>query len=151
VLCRERPGDDQTLTNLGPAVTRPLWPVSAAPNPIMIPLDLAGLRRGLASVNTERRRHPGTFCSVFRTAACLGDRLPIGLHKKAPPSQSILLSVALLTGNRPGSMKRALASLRAQERQPFEAIVSNTVWQVLERYARWNNAGRMRFVITWPR
>ena len=24
------------------------WPISAAPNPIMIPLDLAGLRRGLA-------------------------------------------------------------------------------------------------------
>ena len=39
----------QTFNKFGPAVARPLWPVSAAPNPIMIPLDLAGLRRGLAS------------------------------------------------------------------------------------------------------
>jgi hypothetical protein len=49
------------LTNFGPAVARPLWPVSAAPNPIMIPLDLAGLRRGLArDVKLRLVLDPGT-------------------------------------------------------------------------------------------
>ena len=36
-----------------------------------------------------------------------------------------LLSVALVTRNRPGSLQRALASLRSQNIQPFEAIVSD--------------------------
>src|ERR1700746_3371223 len=36
------------LNKFGPAVARQLRPVSATPHPTMIPLDLAGLRRGLA-------------------------------------------------------------------------------------------------------
>ncbi len=35
------------------------------------------------------------------------------------------LSVALVTRNRPESLERALASLRAQSRQPFEVVVSD--------------------------
>lgn len=38
---------------------------------------------------------------------------------------SILLSVAVITRNRPESLERALASLRAQNLQPFEIIVSD--------------------------
>jgi glycosyltransferase involved in cell wall biosynthesis len=37
----------------------------------------------------------------------------------------ILLSVSLITRNRPGSLERALASLRDQEEQPFEIVVSD--------------------------
>jgi len=37
-----------TFTNFGPAKARPLHHVDAAPNPTLIPLNLAGLRRGLA-------------------------------------------------------------------------------------------------------
>jgi glycosyltransferase involved in cell wall biosynthesis len=40
-------------------------------------------------------------------------------------STDILLSVALVTCNRPDSLERALASLRAQSVQPFEVIVSD--------------------------
>ena len=39
--------------------------------------------------------------------------------------RQILLSVALITRNRPGSLERAIASLRAQDRQPFEILVSD--------------------------
>jgi|SRR6516162_1122458 glycosyltransferase involved in cell wall biosynthesis len=41
------------------------------------------------------------------------------------PSRSISLSVALITRNRPGSLERAIASLRAQDEQPFEIVVSD--------------------------
>jgi glycosyltransferase involved in cell wall biosynthesis len=41
------------------------------------------------------------------------------------PPRSISLSVALVTRNRPGSLERALVSLRAQSVQPFEVIVSD--------------------------
>jgi glycosyltransferase involved in cell wall biosynthesis len=41
------------------------------------------------------------------------------------PFRSILLSVALVTRNRPGSPERAIASLRAQDEQPFEIVVSD--------------------------
>ena len=37
-----------TFTKFGPAKARPLHHVDAAPNPTLIPLNLAGLRRGLA-------------------------------------------------------------------------------------------------------
>jgi glycosyltransferase involved in cell wall biosynthesis len=40
-------------------------------------------------------------------------------------SRSISLSVALVTRNRPESLQRALASLRSQEAQPFEVIISD--------------------------
>src|SRR5260370_34979623 len=36
------------LKNFGPAKARPLHPSDAAPDPTMLPRDLAGLRRGLA-------------------------------------------------------------------------------------------------------
>src|ERR1700758_2910460 len=39
--------------------------------------------------------------------------------------QEIRLSVALITRNRPVSLERGLASLRAQGEQPFEVIVSD--------------------------
>jgi len=39
--------------------------------------------------------------------------------------RSILLSVALVTRNRPGSLERAIASLRAQDEQPFEVVISD--------------------------
>jgi len=39
-----------TFTNFGPAKARPLHHVDAAGNPTLIPLNLAGLRRGLARV-----------------------------------------------------------------------------------------------------
>lgn len=38
---------------------------------------------------------------------------------------NVLLSVALVTKNRPASLERTLASLRAQEVQPFEVIISD--------------------------
>ena len=41
------------------------------------------------------------------------------------PCRSISLSVALLTRNRPGSLERAIASLRAQDEQPFEVVISD--------------------------
>src|SRR6516162_7544436 len=41
------------------------------------------------------------------------------------PPRSILLSVALVTRNRPGSLEKAIASLRAQDEQPFEIVVSD--------------------------
>jgi hypothetical protein len=37
-----------TFTNFGPATARPLHHVDAAPKPTLIPLHLAGLRRGFA-------------------------------------------------------------------------------------------------------
>ena len=37
----------------------------------------------------------------------------------------IRLSVALVTRNRPGSLRRCLESLRAQSVQPFEVVVSD--------------------------
>jgi glycosyltransferase involved in cell wall biosynthesis len=40
-------------------------------------------------------------------------------------SRSISLSVALVTRNRPGSLERAIASLRAQYEPPFEIVVSD--------------------------
>src|SRR5580704_7020256 len=40
-------------------------------------------------------------------------------------SADIQLSIALVTWNRPDSLERALASLRAQSVQPFEVIVSD--------------------------
>ena len=40
-------------------------------------------------------------------------------------SAAIRLSVALLTRNRPESLRRCLASLRAQDCQPSEIIVSD--------------------------
>jgi Glycosyl transferase family 2 len=40
-------------------------------------------------------------------------------------NQEILLSVALITRNRPGSLERALVSLRSQSVQPFEVVVSD--------------------------
>jgi glycosyltransferase involved in cell wall biosynthesis len=42
-----------------------------------------------------------------------------------PASGSISLSVALVTRNRPGSLERALASLRGQNEQPYEIVVSD--------------------------
>src|SRR5215831_14404511 len=42
-----------------------------------------------------------------------------------PPSGSISLSVAVIARNRPESLQRALASLRDQDAQPFEIIVSD--------------------------
>jgi glycosyltransferase involved in cell wall biosynthesis len=39
--------------------------------------------------------------------------------------QSIQLSVALVTRNRPASLERGLTSLRAQEVQPFEVVISD--------------------------
>jgi len=39
-----------TFTRFGPAKARPLHHVDAAPNPTLIPLNLAGLRRGLARI-----------------------------------------------------------------------------------------------------
>ena len=41
------------------------------------------------------------------------------------PSRFISLSVALTTRNRPGSLERAVDSLRAQDEQPFEIVVSD--------------------------
>jgi len=41
------------------------------------------------------------------------------------PSRSISLSVALVTRNRPVSLERAIASLRAQDEQPFEIVLSD--------------------------
>jgi glycosyltransferase involved in cell wall biosynthesis len=41
------------------------------------------------------------------------------------PSRSISLSVALVTRNRPGSLEKAIASLRVQDEQPFEIVVSD--------------------------
>ena len=38
---------------------------------------------------------------------------------------NVLLSVALVTRNRPASLERTLASLRAQEVQPFEVVISD--------------------------
>jgi len=49
------------LTNFGPAKARPLHPTDAAPNPTMLPLDLAGLRRGLASVPSRNPSLGGSF------------------------------------------------------------------------------------------
>ncbi|EDY19612.1 glycosyl transferase family 2 [Chthoniobacter flavus Ellin428] len=40
-------------------------------------------------------------------------------------SAGIRLSIALVTRNRPANLRRCLASLRAQEAQPFEIIVSD--------------------------
>jgi glycosyltransferase involved in cell wall biosynthesis len=40
-------------------------------------------------------------------------------------SDGILLSIALVTRNRPESLRRCLASLRAQDLQPFEIVVSD--------------------------
>jgi glycosyltransferase involved in cell wall biosynthesis len=40
-------------------------------------------------------------------------------------SDDIRISVALVTRNRPDSLRRCLASLRAQEAQPFEVVVSD--------------------------
>jgi len=42
-----------TSTNFGPAKARPLHHVAAAPNPTLIPLNLAGLRCGLARASTR--------------------------------------------------------------------------------------------------
>jgi glycosyltransferase involved in cell wall biosynthesis len=39
--------------------------------------------------------------------------------------RQVLLSVALVTRNRPGSLQRALASMRSQNVQPFEVVVSD--------------------------
>jgi glycosyltransferase involved in cell wall biosynthesis len=39
--------------------------------------------------------------------------------------RQILLSVALITRNRPGSLENAIASLRGQDEQPFEIVVSD--------------------------
>jgi glycosyltransferase involved in cell wall biosynthesis len=41
------------------------------------------------------------------------------------PSRSISLSIALVTRNRPRQLEKALASLRAQDPQPFEIVVSD--------------------------
>src|SRR6516225_7228710 len=41
------------------------------------------------------------------------------------PSPPISLSIALVTRNRPGSLERALLSLRDQDEQPFEVVVSD--------------------------
>ncbi|MBV8225161.1 MAG: glycosyltransferase [Verrucomicrobia bacterium] len=52
---------------------------------------------------------------------------------------TVLLSVALVTRNRPESLERILVSLRAQERQPWEVIVSDdsdeAYTQTVERIA----------------
>ena len=45
-----------TFTNFGPAKARPLHHVDAAPNPTLIPLSLAGLRRGLARILEKQNR-----------------------------------------------------------------------------------------------
>jgi glycosyltransferase involved in cell wall biosynthesis len=49
----------------------------------------------------------------------------IRVHGDMNPSRSISLSVALVTRNRPGSLERAIASLRAQDEQPFEVVISD--------------------------
>jgi len=45
-----------TFTNFVPAKARPLHHVDAAPNPTLIPLSLAGLRRGLARILEKQNR-----------------------------------------------------------------------------------------------
>jgi len=52
---------------------------------------------------------------------------PVGGEKRLekPMNQQILLSVALITRNRPGSLERTLGSLRSQSVQPFEVVVSD--------------------------
>ena len=42
-----------------------------------------------------------------------------------PMNPNVLLSVALVTRNRPIPLERGLASLRAQGEQPFEVIISD--------------------------
>ncbi len=57
------------LTNFGPAKARPLHPTDAAPNQTMLPLDLAGLRRGLArymNSGLSRGRSTASFAKVSR-------------------------------------------------------------------------------------
>lgn len=48
-----------------------------------------------------------------------------GLANQFEDVPDILLSVALVTRNRPNSLERCLASLRAQSVQPYEVIVSD--------------------------
>src|SRR6516164_1416347 len=66
-----------TFTNFVPAKARPLHHVDAAPNPTLIPLNLARLRRGLARILEKQNRLQ--MSEVF-SVSCIDDQMGVAFQ-----------------------------------------------------------------------